>query len=47
MKKVYKENQFLELNNILSEVIESMKVTIDILNESYGATRDIETDCCN
>lgn len=32
------------MNNIPSEVIESMKVTIDILNENYGADRDIESD---
>ena len=44
MKKVYKENQILEVNNIPSEVIESMKVTIAILNESYGANRNIEAD---
>ncbi len=44
MKKIYKENQLLEVNNILSEVIESIKVTIDILNENYGANRDIHND---
>ena len=44
MKKIYKESQLLEVNNIPSEVIESMKVTIAILNESYGANRDIESD---
>ena len=44
MKKIYKENQLLEVNNIPSEVIESMKVTIAILNESYGANRNIEAD---
>ena len=44
MKKIYKESQLLELNNIPSEVIESMKVTIAILNESYGANRNIEAD---
>ena len=44
MKKIYKKNQLLEVNNIPSEVIESMKVTIDILNENYGENRDIETD---
>lgn len=44
MKKIYKESQLLEVNNIPSEVIESIKVTIDILNESYGADRDIEAD---
>lgn len=44
MLKIYKENQLLEVNSIPSEVIESMKVTIDILNENYGADRDIESD---
>ena len=44
MKKVYKENQLLEVNNIPSEVIESIKITIDILNENYGENRDIEAD---
>lgn len=44
MRKVYKENQLLDVNNIPSEVIESMKVTIAILNESYGANRNIEAD---
>ena len=44
MRKIYKQNQLLELNNIPSEVIESIKVTIDILNENYGAHRDIESD---
>ena len=43
-KKFIKNVQLLELNNIPSEVIESIKVTIDILNESYKTTRDIETD---
>ena len=44
MKKIYKENQLLEVNNIPSEVIESIKATIDILNENYGADRNIEID---
>ena len=44
MKKVYKENQLLEVNNIPSEVIESIKITIDILNENYGADSDVESD---
>ena len=44
MKKVYKENQLLEVNNIPPEVIESIKVTIDILNENYGVDRNIESD---
>ena len=44
MKKIYKENQLLEVNNIPTEVIERMKVIIDILNENYGKNRDIEAD---
>ena len=44
MKKIYKKNQLLEGNNIPSEVIQSIKVTIGILNENYGANRDIEVD---
>ena len=44
MKKVYKENQILEVNNIPSEVIKSIKVTIDILNENYVEDRDVESD---
>ena len=44
MKKVYKENQLLEVNNMPIEVIESIKVTIYVLNENYGVNRDIESD---
>ena len=44
MKKLFKENQLLEVNNIPSEAIESIKVTIDVLNENYGVDRNIESD---
>lgn len=44
MNKIYKENQLLEVNSIPSEVIESIKVTIDILNENYRVDRDVESD---
>ena len=44
MKKIYKENQLLEVNNIPSEVIESIKVTLYVLTENYGVNRDIESD---
>ena len=44
MKKVYKESQLVELKNLQSEVIERIKATISILNENYGANRDIEAD---
>ena len=44
MKKVYKESQLVELNNIPLEVIENIRGTISILSEAYGADRDIEAD---
>ena len=44
MKKIYKESKLLEVNNIPTEVIERMKVIIDILNENYGEYRDLEAD---
>lgn len=44
MKRIYKENQLLEVNNIPSEVIGSIRAIIDILNESYGANRNIDND---
>ncbi|MGN2338119.1 hypothetical protein ACTFIN_08325 [Clostridium cagae] len=44
MKEVYKENQLLELDNIPSEVIENIREIIDILNENYGANRNIDND---
>ena len=44
MKKIYKEKQLVELSDLSLEVIESIKVTIDILNENYGASRDIHNE---
>ena len=44
MKKIYLKKYFKKLNNIPSEVIESIKATIDILNENYGEDRDVEAD---
>ena len=44
MKKIYRKSQLLEVNNIPTEVIEGIKATIDVLNENYGADRDIELD---
>ena len=44
MKKVYSQSQLNELNNIPIEAIESIKVTIDILNDNYGANRNIDND---
>ena len=44
MKKVYKESQLVESNNISVEVIESIRETMSILSESYGVHRDIQAD---
>ena len=44
MKKIYKETQLLKLNNIQAKVIENIRTTINLLNENYGAYRDIERD---
>lgn len=44
MKNVYKENQLLEVINIPIEVIESIKATISVLGENYGADRDMIDD---
>ena len=44
MKKIYNESKLLEVNNIPTDVIERMKVLIDILNENFGVYRDIEAD---
>lgn len=44
MKKIYKESQLVELNNISLEVIENVRGTISMLSEAYGAERDIEAD---
>lgn len=44
MKKIYKHNQLLEGDNIPLGVVETIKVTINILNENYGENRDIEPD---
>ncbi len=43
-KNIYKENQLLEVINIPIEVIEIIKLTIGVLNENYGADRDINND---
>lgn len=44
MKKVYKESQLVELNNIPVEVIKCVKEPLIILNENYGADRDVDND---
>ena len=44
MRRIYKENQLLGLNRIPSEVIKRIKNTITVLNENYGANREVESD---
>ena len=44
MRKIYKENQLLELSKYSREVIECITETISILNENYGVERDIDND---
>lgn len=44
MKKIYKESQLVELNNISLEAIENVRGTISMLSEAYRAERDIEAD---
>ena len=44
MKKIYNEIQLVELRNLSVEIIRNISETIIIINESYGANRDIESD---
>ena len=44
MKKIYNEIQLVELRNLSVEIIRNISETIIIINESYGADRDIESD---
>ena len=44
MRRIYKENQLLGLNRIPSEGIKRIKNTITVLNENYGANREVESD---
>lgn len=44
MKKIYSKEQLEELRDYPAEVINSISETIDILNENYGANRDINND---
>lgn len=44
MKKIYKESKLAELKNLQPEVIENTRETITVLDETYGAYRDINND---
>lgn len=44
MKKVYLKEQLKELNDYPIEVIKSISKTIEILDDNYGANRNIDND---
>lgn len=44
MKKIYLKEQLEELRNYPIEVINSMYKTIEILDDNYGANRNIDND---
>lgn len=44
MEKVYKESKLTEFNNLLVEVIECVRKTVIMLNENYGADRNVDDD---
>ena len=44
MKNVSNKQQLKELTSYPKEVLESIKSTVDILDENYGIDRDIEGD---
>ena len=44
MRKIYLKNQLKELKEYPIEVIDSISETIEILDDNYGANRDIYND---
>lgn len=44
MKKIYSKEQLEELRDYPAQLINGISETIDILNENYGANRDINND---
>lgn len=44
MRKIYLEKQLNELKNYHIEVIKSISETIEIFNENYGETRNVDKD---
>ena len=44
MKKIYSKEQLEELREYPIEVINSMSETIEILDDNYGANRNIDND---
>lgn len=44
MKKIFNESQLVELNNLTIEVIERIREAITVLDENYGANRDVEAN---
>ncbi|WP_243289591.1 hypothetical protein WHY21_14635 [Clostridium perfringens] len=44
MKKIYLKKQLRDLSDYPIEVIKSISETIEILNENYGESRDLDKD---
>ncbi|EDT13655.1 hypothetical protein [Clostridium perfringens] len=44
MKKIYLKKQLVDLSNYPVEVIKSISETIEIFNENYGETRNVDKD---
>ena len=44
MKKIYLKKQLVELKNYPIEVIKSTSEIIDVLNENYGESREVDKD---
>ncbi|WP_195573413.1 hypothetical protein [Clostridium paraputrificum] len=44
MKKIYSKEQLEELRDYPIEVINSISENVEILDDNYGANRDIESD---
>ncbi|MDM0635710.1 hypothetical protein [Clostridium perfringens] len=44
MRKMYLKSRLEELSNYSIEVIKSIYETMEILNENYGESRDIDKD---
>ena len=44
MKKIFKECQIVQLIKLPTDVIKSIRETLNVLNEAYDEDRDIEAD---
>src|SRR3712207_6525209 len=44
MKKIYRKNQIKRMSQLCLKVINSISGTIDILDNNYGANRNVDND---